>query len=769
MKKLLILLIIFSCLCFNCSDTGSDIEVNKDVANDILIYEDISVFEEDVFLNVADNLIDIGFEECCLDIQHTYDYSELFDIQIDTEIKDTINEIYKDVVEDLSPSDTTEDIVMTDLNNVDITVSTDVEMSDADDIDTITDVVDYLTPPELVLLTESPGLDTNIKIGGNAPSGAEIYVFRNKNCSVKPVTVLPTSSFNSNGVFISVNPGSTTYISAYVSDGIRTSACSNFVTYVHHNNAYWHITFFDDFKGFQTGEDPECYSMPPQCIGEYLSGLYECPKSEVHNGLNALNKCNWTILRQPNWMAMEYGPEKNGTNGFTPLEVSVDPNSDNGVLILSANAYKWDGTRLNTSILSATEKNCLSQSQSNWLLHENNSPDCKNVIKYNCVWKDNTINCPILSGAVYSKQFGFYLLDNKEVKKQRGFIQEYGRWEVRAKLPSGMGSFPAHWLLPQSGSWPERGEIDIMESDRYAKESYQTYHIGYCEGSPKPYYPDHQDCTKNGGQRYHLAKSGRLVLRNGSFSDDYHIFAVEWSKDRIDYYTDNILVLSVKEGDLNYGIFTDYYRYTGQARPMNIPFGEFFIILNQTVHNDIYGNISLLNFISQMHKIDYVKVLNVCLLPSDFCKDGFYFDGNDGLCHPFDSSQITKPYQSPCKLKDDLIPKPQPINIQLFYNCTNPCPYGGWFDSSNCHIFISPSNREVFFYPDEKGNMYYVTDGSPNGNCTDTVNGTTFPVGRYDGANCYLDKTLTILQGKYFRLGSPKPYSFYYQPFCKFQ
>ncbi|MCX7959657.1 MAG: hypothetical protein N3B13_11485, partial [Deltaproteobacteria bacterium] len=165
----------------------------------------------------------------------------------------------------------------------------------------------------------------------------------------------------------------------------------------------------------------------------------------------------------------------------------------------------------------------------------------------------------------------------------------------------------------------------------------------------------------------------------------------------------------------------------------------------------------------------YVKAFDICSSSSDFCKAGFYFDGNDGYCHPSDNSQNLKSYQSPCKLRNVLIPQPQPVNTQVFYPCTNPCPYGGWYDGSNCHFFNSPSGREVFFYPDEKGNLYYITDGSPDGNCTDTINGKTYPVGHFDGANCYLDKTLTALHGKYFRIGNPKPNNFYYSPFCKFQ
>lgn len=39
----------------------------------------------------------------------------------------------------------------------------------------------------------------------------------------------------------------------------------------------------------------------------------------------------------------------------------------------------------------------------------------------------------------------------------------YGFYEVRAKLPCGRGAWPAVWLLPATGAWPDAGEIDVME------------------------------------------------------------------------------------------------------------------------------------------------------------------------------------------------------------------------------------------------------------------------------------------------------------------
>lgn len=69
-----------------------------------------------------------------------------------------------------------------------------------------------------------------------------------------------------------------------------------------------------------------------------------------------------------------------------------------------------------------------------------------------------------LTGGVYTKD-----------KVSFGF----GRWEIRAKLNGAKGAWPAFWLLPQDGSWPESGEIDIMERLDFDSIAYQTVHSNY--------------------------------------------------------------------------------------------------------------------------------------------------------------------------------------------------------------------------------------------------------------------------------------------------
>lgn len=110
-----------------------------------------------------------------------------------------------------------------------------------------------------------------------------------------------------------------------------------------------------------------------------------------------------------------------------------------------------------------------------------------------------------------------------------------GRIEARAQIPSARGTWPAIWMLgtnTASGGWPNCGEIDILETVGHEKDTvFGTLHTG----------------------RYnHLkgtARGGKTVVKN--LADDFHVFAVEWFPDRIDFYCDTTKYFSVakKPGD----------------------------------------------------------------------------------------------------------------------------------------------------------------------------------------------------------------------------
>ncbi|MFN8253926.1 MAG: glycoside hydrolase family 16 protein [Ferruginibacter sp.] len=106
----------------------------------------------------------------------------------------------------------------------------------------------------------------------------------------------------------------------------------------------------------------------------------------------------------------------------------------------------------------------------------------------------------------------------------------YGRIAVKAKLPAGRGMWPAIWMLStdwQYGGWPESGEIDIMENVGYMPDSvFSSVH------------------TKSFNHIIHTQKTKGLFLAD--LSSKFHVYAIEWYNDRIDFFVDENLFFSFK-------------------------------------------------------------------------------------------------------------------------------------------------------------------------------------------------------------------------------
>jgi beta-glucanase (GH16 family) len=99
----------------------------------------------------------------------------------------------------------------------------------------------------------------------------------------------------------------------------------------------------------------------------------------------------------------------------------------------------------------------------------------------------------------------------------------YGKIEVKAKMPRGVGSWPALWMLPtdfEYGGWPNSGEIDIMEQ------------VGYI---PDTVFGTIHTASYNGAQG--TQKSRGIYIENSS--ELFHIYTMEWLKDSIYMYLDN--------------------------------------------------------------------------------------------------------------------------------------------------------------------------------------------------------------------------------------
>jgi beta-glucanase (GH16 family) len=173
----------------------------------------------------------------------------------------------------------------------------------------------------------------------------------------------------------------------------------------------------------------------------------------------------------------------------------------------------------------------------------------------------------------------------------------YGRVEVRARLPGGVGTWAAIWMLPRDpyfyatncgpgddihgtascNAWPNSGEIDIME------------YVGFQK--------NHIHGTVHNEAHYFIKwnqHKGRILV--DGVEDEFHVYSLEWSPEKIDIFVDDSLYFSYMNEQLGW-----------QAWPYDKPF---YVILNLAVGGDwgrAGGPIDDDIFPQQM-LVDYVRV-----------------------------------------------------------------------------------------------------------------------------------------------------------------
>ncbi|MCK5638426.1 MAG: glycoside hydrolase family 16 protein [Flavobacteriaceae bacterium] len=105
----------------------------------------------------------------------------------------------------------------------------------------------------------------------------------------------------------------------------------------------------------------------------------------------------------------------------------------------------------------------------------------------------------------------------------------YGKIEVKAKLPEGVGQWPAIWMLGENKKevgWPKCGEIDIMEHVGFNKDTvFGSIH----------------------SESYNHIK--RTQKTNGVFIDQpydkFHVYSIEWTPEKIDFLLDDVVYLHI--------------------------------------------------------------------------------------------------------------------------------------------------------------------------------------------------------------------------------
>jgi beta-glucanase (GH16 family) len=155
----------------------------------------------------------------------------------------------------------------------------------------------------------------------------------------------------------------------------------------------------------------------------------------------------------------------------------------------------------------------------------------------------------------------------------------YGRIEARIRIPFGQGIWPAFWMLGKdigTAGWPRSGEIDIMEN--IGKEPAMVH--GTIHG------PGYSGAS---------GISGSYTLDKGRFADDFHLFAVEWQPDSIEFSVDRTMYKRITPADLPKDARWVYDH-------------PFFLLLNLAVGGRWPGNPDATTQFPQRMIVDYVRV-----------------------------------------------------------------------------------------------------------------------------------------------------------------
>jgi len=153
---------------------------------------------------------------------------------------------------------------------------------------------------------------------------------------------------------------------------------------------------------------------------------------------------------------------------------------------------------------------------------------------------------------------------------------QYGRMEARAKIPTGKGIWPAFWMLGSNIAnvgWPKAGEIDILE---------------YVGREPNMVYTSLHTQDSHGN----TINSKKTEFKN--IEDGFHIYAIDWTKDKIEFFVDNQSV----------------YTFSPEVKNENTwPFNQpFYFLINAAVGGNFGGHDVDNTIFPQEYLIDYIRV-----------------------------------------------------------------------------------------------------------------------------------------------------------------
>jgi beta-glucanase (GH16 family) len=229
-------------------------------------------------------------------------------------------------------------------------------------------------------------------------------------------------------------------------------------------------------------------------------------------------------------------------------------------------------------------------SSSNWSFETGNGGWGNNELEnYTSRPQNAYVTNGLLHIVARQESFGGSSYTSARMISQNHFSKMYGRIEFRAKLPYGVGFWPALWMLGNNFptvNWPACGEIDIMEN-KGSNPSQEQGTIHYSSASNQ-----------------HLSSTGFYNFPAGNGATNFHTYLLSWATNSIQWYVDGQL----------YETQTSWSSSTG---PYPAPFNQpFFLIMNLAVGGQYLGNPSTNSINTNAiwpgdMQVDYVRVYDL--------------------------------------------------------------------------------------------------------------------------------------------------------------
>ena len=156
----------------------------------------------------------------------------------------------------------------------------------------------------------------------------------------------------------------------------------------------------------------------------------------------------------------------------------------------------------------------------------------------------------------------------------------YGRFEMRGRIDTRMGMWPAFWTLGTEGEWPDGGEIDIMEYYR------GTLLANVAWGSDRRWVPT-----------WDIVRKPIAEFDDPEWPDQFHVWRMDWDEDEIRLYVDDLLMNETSLSE------TINVRDAGR-QPFRRPH---YLLLSLAVGGSNGGDPSATEFPARF-EVDYVRV-----------------------------------------------------------------------------------------------------------------------------------------------------------------